>query len=368
MNRILKTCLLLLLAALCFYPVVRIAQGKPILDMRAYFGPFTGPTSGTNRDDNVKGALDRAYDQALAGLLGTSGTIFYCDSGETSGTEDGLSWATATDTLDEAIDLCSNNDGDIILIAPGHAETFTAADGWDANVIGITIIGLGNGTDKPTFTFNHADAEVAIGADNVTIKNLRFLTTITAVLIGVDIEAGSDYTTISGCEWWEEGDNSNTDEFNSALRIGNACIGTLIENNVFKAEAAGAISAIHSDNDTSFTMIRNNFFTGDYSSGCINFISVASTDLSIIGNIIINGDMATADTSLNPVAAINCVEATSGIVVDNRIFSATATHLLMRVADDMCFSANYTLDHEDDAASAIIEHGASSITADADAL
>lgn len=355
LNTLVIVCLACLLLMGAATPWSNAIKSKPNAD---WFSGASGKDIGWN--------WMKAADQLLVGGLGT-GDIFYVDSNVTT-EGDGQSWESAKDTLDEAINLCTDSNGDVIYVAQGHAETYIAADGWDADVIGITIRGFGNGSLRPTFTFNHANAEVAIGADNVTVINLRFLTTITAVAVGLDIEAGADFATIAGCEWHEVGDASGTDEFNSALRVGNACIGTMVQSCTFKAEAAGAISAIHSDNDTSYTTIRNNFFTGDYSSGCVNFITVASTDLTIIDNVIINGDMATADTSLNPVAAINCVEATSGVVVDNRIFSATATHLLMRVADDMAFSGNLTLDTADDALGGIRETLSTAIVADDDGL
>ena len=105
--------------------------------------------------------------------LGPGASIFYVDSNVTT-EGNGTTWATAKDTLDEAINLCTDSKGDIIYVAPGHAETWIA-QACDADVIGITIIGLGKGSLRPTFTYNHANAELAIGADNVSISNCVFL-------------------------------------------------------------------------------------------------------------------------------------------------------------------------------------------------
>ena len=301
---------------------------------------------------------------ALAALgIANTGTIFYCDSGETSGVEDGLTWSTATDTLDEAINLCTTDAGDVIFVAPKHTETFAAADGFDADVAGVTIIGIGRGEATPTFIFNDGAAEVAVGGtgDNVTIRNLRFECSVDSVLIGLDIEAGADGVTIQDCLFWEVGDATGTDEFDSAIRIGNACIDTQILNCKFRAEGAEAISAIHSDNDTSFTLIKGCTIVGDYASGCVNFISVASTDLHIIDNLLINGDLV-GDNGINAVAAINCVEATGGIVAENRIVSDVTTGLLMRVADDMVFMDNWITDRDGDEFGAAIETTSATIT------
>jgi len=297
-----------------------------------------------------------------------TGKIWYVDSGVTTAGS-GNSWESAYATLKAAIvasDADSGDDrGDYFLLAQGHAETFTAADGFDVTVSGATIIGLGKGSLIPTFTMNHADADSAIGADNVTLKNLRFLCSVTGVKLAIDIEAGSDYCDIDGCLFWEVGDATGTDEFLDAIIIGNACIGTTIQNCIFRGEAAGAVSAITSDNDTAFTTIRNNVIVGDYSTGCIEFATVASTDLHILSNILINGDLV-GDNGLNAKAAIDIVDATGGFVCDNRIGSDVATGLLMRVADDMVFMNNYITDDDGDEFSGVTEDTSATIGATGD--
>jgi hypothetical protein len=321
--------------------------------------------SGSSRD--IAWSWMKAIDDLVAGGGKNPGTgsIFYVDSGVTN-EGDGSNWANAKDTLDEALNLCTDSRGDIIYVAQGHAETYTAADGFDADVIGVTIIGLGSGSLAPTFTFNHANAEVAVGADNVTIQNLRFLCSVTGVLVGVDIEAGADYCTIQGCTFWEVGDASGTDEFVDALYIGNACIGTTIQGCTFRAEAAGAVSAITSDNDTSFTTIRGNTIVGDYSTACIEFATVASTDLHILDNLLVNGDLV-ADNGLNSVAAISIVDASGGLCAGNRIAADTATnHLAMTVFDDGVFIQNFTTDDDGDDFEGTVRSGTAAVTASAD--
>lgn len=356
MKKVIFTTLFLLIVAVLAYAYT---PDDYVRD-KTYFG------SGRKRLDPMYLHME---DVANGGAIRGTGVVFYVDS-NVANEGDGTSWTRAKDTLDEAINLCVADRGDVIYVAQKHTETFTGADGFDVDVAGVTIIGLGRGEATPTFVFNNGAAEVAISdaGDNATLRNLRFECSVDSVLICLDIEAGADNVTVDGCLFWEVGDASGTDEFDSAIRIGNACVGTTIQNCIFRAEAADAISAIHSDNDTSYTTIQDNFITGDYSSGCINFISVASTDLSILRNILINGDMASADTALNAVAAINCVEATSGVVIENRILSAVATHLLMRVADDMAFVGNLTLDTADDAIGGIRETGSATIAADVDGL
>jgi len=110
-------------------------------------------------------------------------------------------------TVDFAIGQCTANKDDIIYVLPGHAESFSAADGFDVDVAGVTIIGLGNGVDMPEFTFADTDATVAIGAANVTLMNLRFIAGIDAVVIGIAVEDAGDNATIRNCVFPEPSDS-----------------------------------------------------------------------------------------------------------------------------------------------------------------
>jgi len=94
----------------------------------------------------------------------TSGDVWYVDSGATTGTETGKSWTNASLTVDAAINLATAANGDIIRVAAGHAESFTAADGFDLDKAGITIVHHGQGANTAVYTFADTDATIAIGA------------------------------------------------------------------------------------------------------------------------------------------------------------------------------------------------------------
>jgi hypothetical protein len=147
----------------------------------------------------------------IQGLLqtaaNTTGNVFYVNSA-TGADAVGVAGSNSNqpfDSVDYAIGRCTANNGDVIIVMPGHAESFTAADGFDADVAGITIIGLGSGTDMPEFTFAATDATVAVGAANVTFVNLRFIAGISNIAAGIVIEAAGDNFTMIGCEVPEPG-------------------------------------------------------------------------------------------------------------------------------------------------------------------
>lgn len=78
-------------------------------------------------------------------------------------------------TLDYAIGRCTANNGDIIMLAPNHAETITGVGGITADVAGITIIGLGAYNQRPRFLMDGGTTvDFAVSAADVTVQNCVF--------------------------------------------------------------------------------------------------------------------------------------------------------------------------------------------------
>ena len=51
--------------------------------------------------------------------------------------------------------------GDVILVLPGHTESISSAGALTVSKSGVSIIGLGNGDARPTFTFDTATTATA---------------------------------------------------------------------------------------------------------------------------------------------------------------------------------------------------------------
>lgn len=93
-------------------------------------------------------------------------------------------------TIDAAIGACTADRGDVILVAPGHTETVTAAAGIAVDVAGVSIIGLGRGSLRPTVNFTTATtASFKVSAANVLVKNILFTGGIDALVNPVHIDA-----------------------------------------------------------------------------------------------------------------------------------------------------------------------------------
>ena len=104
------------------------------------------------------------------------GNVWWVNSatGNDSGAADG-SRNKPFATLDYAIGKTTANNGDVIMIAPNHAETITGAGGITADVAGISIIGLGAYNQRPRFLMDGGTTvDFAVSAADVTVQNCVF--------------------------------------------------------------------------------------------------------------------------------------------------------------------------------------------------
>jgi len=64
--------------------------------------------------------------------------------------------------------------GDTVVCLPGHTESVTSATAWSNLKAGTKVVGVGQGSAMPTFTFNNTAAQLVLNKADVTIQGLRF--------------------------------------------------------------------------------------------------------------------------------------------------------------------------------------------------
>uniref|UniRef100_A0A6M3KUK4 Uncharacterized protein n=1 Tax=viral metagenome TaxID=1070528 RepID=A0A6M3KUK4_9ZZZZ len=261
----------------------------------------------------------------VAGLLqavaNTTGNVWYVNS--TGGTNGGGSAGKTPShpfaTVDYAIGKCTDNHGDFIIVMPGHAESFTAADGFDADVAGITIIGLGSGADMPEFTFADTDATVAVGAANVTFENLRLIAGISDIVIGIAVEAGGDNFTLSNCEFPTP--TTNSFEFLDVIDLASGADGVRVVGNKYRDGSASAANHfIEAGNGTNANlMIVGNDIQGRFA------VSAIWSDAIDLGAYIAD------NVIVNTITGQHCIEFTTtatGMIVRNNLYGDTEGSIL----------------------------------------
>lgn len=223
--------------------------------------------------------------------------------------------------------------GDTIFLMPNHNENI-GNEQIDVNLEGLKIIGLGNGTNRPRFDFDHANASIDITASNCVLKNIRLLPSVTDVLIAIDINAGVTDTQLLDLDAMDGEDGAGTDEFAATIALKAGCDRTLIErlNATTHASAAGAVRCIHLNGASDCVTIRNCTIRGTYSTACIEGDTTLSTRLLLLNNL-----LQPKDTE----PGVELLTGTTGMAAGNYIWTDLATKAAALVGDAMYWFENY---------------------------
>lgn len=131
--------------------------------------------------------LNTGYGASFLNLaaLNYSGKVFFVSSVTTGAIIDRIRSMVKQDTdgvlrfyttIDAAYNNCVAARGDVIFVLPGHTETFSTATALIMDTAGISIIGLGYGSMRPTITLDTlATAKVPVSAVNNVIRNCIFV-------------------------------------------------------------------------------------------------------------------------------------------------------------------------------------------------
>ncbi len=258
-------------------------------------------------------------DIASAGVNRGTGRVFYVDSNAGgSATSTGTTPASAWPTLDDAFDTghVVANRGDVVYVMQGHTESVASAGAISLDVDGVTVIGLGNGNDRPTFTIGTAaTASISIEGASVTISNLLFESGLATLAHMVAIQA--DDCVIDYCEFRDStsGLGAISIGFGQSDGDGDRFV---IQNCKFYQPGTTNDHSIEILFDMVGGKIFNNIIFGDYDEGAIAIPAAgnACLDLDIIGNVITNQQTGIGCIIINGTA-------TTGNVAYNTIFTDT---------------------------------------------
>lgn len=213
----------------------------------------------------------------------TTGTTYFVHSG-TGNSGGGHSMHRPCNTIDNAFGISGLSSGDTIVVLPGHAEDISAATSLVADVAGVRVIGLGSGSSRPTLTYTATAGTVELDAANITFENIVFKTSISAVVVGVNVDAAN--CTLRNCEFtWD----ATGDDFITMIDCDAVNGFTLDGCTLIAEDAAGCAEAIRLD-DTDNTTIKNCHIYGDFTDGAIIGEGAAGTNLTIKNNTIYNSD------------------------------------------------------------------------------
>jgi hypothetical protein len=277
---------------------------------------ITGKTDFSLGGSNDRATLQKFYHIPLVGTqqMPVVGNLFYVSSTLGSASGPGYTPHNAFSTIDAAVGACTADNGDVIIVLPGHVETVSAAGGLDLDVAGITIIGVGNGTLQPKIDFTtSALADVDIDAANITIENLQFEASFADVAAAIDVNA--DDFTIRNCRFLEPTTNENF-----LVCIQDAAAGgsdrITVENCYAQCPDAANTHFINFAGTGDGHLLRGNLLQGDWGTMAVGGAGVV-TNCKVLNNIIANAGN-TVDSCINFAATA------TGMVFNNHCAGAAA--------------------------------------------
>jgi len=224
----------------------------------------------------------------------TPGKVFYVGSnitGATDGAGYGQNPGAPFATLDYAIGQCTASRGDTIYVLPAHAETGSGTDEelFDIDVAGVSVIGLGIGDKRPTFTLTDDGATIVMGAAGCRLSNIRLIGGVTDLAAGLEIEAAADGCVVDSCYF---ADSATDEDMLITISVAAAANNLKIVDNHFYGVTGGeATDCIKLAGASTATIIAGNLATGDWKTGgFINGNTAAAVGLVIVNNIVVNQD------------------------------------------------------------------------------
>jgi hypothetical protein len=262
--------------------------------------------------------------------------IFFVDSVSGSNSNDGRDPRFPLAGLDAVFGAGKvlANRGDIVYVMPTHAETVAAAAGIVCDVADVTIIGLGNGTNRPTLTFaTSALADINIDAANVSIINFRFIVDVAALAAPIDVNAAG--FKMIDCDWY--GNNAAdeapaitiiTDAAANDMEVGGCSFYYLstLDATAITATPTELIRLVGADR----AKITGNYAEGDFTTSVINGITTPDFGLDISDNKFVN--IATE----NIAGIVDLVAGCRGVIARNTGFHGYVTDIATVIDPSSC--------------------------------
>lgn len=254
---------------------------------------------------------------ASLGVALTTGTVFYVGNSVTGATDDtahGTSPLSPFATLAFALTKTTAAKGDVVIVMPGHAESFTAAAALTASTSGVTIIGIGNGRNRPTFTWSTSTAaQVLITGANIRWSNCVFaMNGIDQIVAAIKITAAD--VEIDNCEFII--DNGTDKSVILAILTAATAARLKIHDCFFHGTAAAstAVTACIQHEVGEDYIFRDNIFVGKMTQAILNATTLLRGQ--------IHGNLFTIGTGTKGIAM---AAASTPMITNNRFNVASGT-------------------------------------------
>lgn len=217
----------------------------------------------------------------------TTGNIWWVDSNGISGS--GERPDSPFNTFAAAMAKCNANKGDVIVLMPGHAETFTSSITY---VAGVYVVALGYGNSRATFTGNAAAVMHALNVANVQLDNIIFAAP------GTDDQTSQIAITAAGCGVFRCKfiGSQTAKNITDVITVSAAGHNARIQQNQFENSVVDVVTFISVTGAANDVIISGNIAIGNCSTACL-LVSAVATLMKVYNNTFINTKAATISVS-----------------------------------------------------------------------
>jgi hypothetical protein len=214
----------------------------------------------------------------------------------------------------------------VILIAPGHTETISAAAAITFDVAGVTVIGMGVGNSRPTITLDTATStDINVTAADVQIHNVIFSMNYADIVEVFDLSAAG--FVVNKCRFVDTATNMNFVDLIKTTTTDNEADRLEFTNNVIISPDTGNNGVIEINGDIAGLVFNNNYIR----------LGVANSEAIL--SVATGKDVNDCEVCYNHVYRLNTAgdqlidsdtTANSGIIAHNRLGHAdTAGEVLI---------------------------------------
>jgi len=292
----------------------------------------------TNKLGLGVGGVDRPGKRVLV-YSGISSDIR--DLAERFGIDDIDSSTLVFATIDSAVGSLMANRGDTIVVAPGHAETISSATALALDVAGINIIGLGEGTDRPTLTFDTANtATIAVSVANVTIENIVFSANFADIASLFTLTTAKNFK-LKNCGFKATATNMNFLTLATTNAVANTADGLTVEGCTWIEPDTSTSTMLTIVEDLDGLIVKGNYLNLGVNTSDLPAIAIVATGKDLT-NLRVEGNDVIRLNDANPLLIdVDTTTANTGIVKDNNVRHLdTAAELIVTAGTNIGFFRN----------------------------
>lgn len=234
-------------------------------------------------------------------------------------------------TIDEAVGALRANLGDEIVVATGHTETLSTATALNLDKAGIKIIGLGEGSERPTITLDTlTTTTIPVSAANIIIENVIFSANFADIVSVFTLTTAKNFK-LKGCSFVATAVDMNFLYIVDTNAVSEDAAGLTVEDCEWISPDTATLSMVKLDGDNHGIKLLNNYLSlgvNNNKAALMVIITAKSAfDVKADGNKVyrLNTDTATGAILISTDQSDN-----SGIVCNNYVQHAdVAAELLV---------------------------------------